>query len=122
MIVVYDSMTGSTKNAAKKLGYETKSVKDYKEDDDPVVFLMTRSFGFGEVPKDTQAFLKQFSKRVFGVAVSGNKNWGVNYGKAGVTIEKTYGIHLVTKFEGLGFPSDINKIKSYIQNYLSKIA
>jgi ribonucleoside-diphosphate reductase protein NrdI len=122
MIVLYDSMTGLTKNAAKKLGYDTMSVKDYQEDDDPVVFLMTRSFGFGEVPKDTKAFLSLYAHRVFGVAVSGNKNWGANFGKAGVTIEKEFGIPLVTKFEGLGFPSEIERIKSFIQQHLSTIA
>lgn len=122
MIVVYDSMTGLTKNAAKKLGYEIKSVKEYTEDDDHIVFLMTRSFGFGEIPKDTVAFLERFASRVFGVAVSGNKNWGDNYGKAGTTIEKKYSIPLVTKFEGLGFPSEIESIKTFIRNYLSQIA
>jgi len=122
MIVVYDSMTGLTKNASKKLGYEIKSVKEYTESDDPIVFLMTRSFGFGEIPKDTVTFLETFAARVFGVAVSGNKNWGENYGKAGMTIEKKYNIPLVTKFEGLGFPSEIESIKTFIRNYLSQIA
>lgn len=122
MIVVYDSMTGLTKNASKKLGYEIKSVKEYCDEDDHIVFLMTRSFGFGEIPKDTVAFLEKYASRVFGVAVSGNKNWGENYGRAGIKIEKQYQIPLVTKFEGLGFPSEIEAIKTFIRNYLNNIA
>lgn len=117
MVVVYDSMTGSTKKAAEKLGYKTIDIKHYTEFDDSVVFLMTRSFGFGEIPKTTQNFLSVYASRVIGVAVSGNKNWGANFGKAGVTIEKTYNIPLVIKFEGIGFPSDIQTMKNFLKNY-----
>jgi ribonucleoside-diphosphate reductase protein NrdI len=114
MICVYDSMTGQTKKAATKLGFNIKSVVDYQVDDDEVVFLVTRSFGFGEVPKNTLNFLETYADRVIGCAVSGNVNWGENYGKAGFTIEKKYGIPLVLKFESSGFESDISHIKNWI--------
>lgn len=121
MIVVYDSMTGQTKKAASKLGYPTKSVTEYQVNDDPFVFLVTRSFGFGEVPKNTLTFLNAYASRVIGCAVSGNVNWGENFGKAGRTIESTYGIPLVIKFESSGFESDIKNIKNWIESKLKAL-
>lgn len=78
------------------------------------ILLITRSFGFGQVPKETRAFLDMFKDRVKAVAVSGNKNWGRNYGKAGETIAEELGIPLVLKFEGLGYETEVNLIKNFI--------
>ena len=114
MIVVYDSLTGNTKKAAEKLGMKTKKINSYENDDDKKIFLMTRSQGFGEVPKTTLEFLNKYSKRVVGVAVSGNKNWGKNFGKAGRIIESKYNIPLVCIFEGIGFDQEIKKIKEFL--------
>jgi ribonucleoside-diphosphate reductase protein NrdI len=121
MMVVYDSMTGQTKKAALKLGFETKSVLEYLETDDPVVFLLTRSFGFGEIPENTVKFLNQYASRVIGCAVSGNTNWGSNYGRAGVRIEERYKIPLIRKFEASGFENDIKAIKNWLENYILNI-
>lgn len=118
MIVVYDSMTGQVKRAAAKLGYPVCPIASYKHTDDSVVFLLTRSFGYGEVPSTTREFLKHFRDRVIGCAVSGSVNWGNNFGKAGVTIELEYGITCVTKFEASGFEHEISLIKRWIENYL----
>ncbi|MGL9687456.1 MAG: class Ib ribonucleoside-diphosphate reductase assembly flavoprotein NrdI [Candidatus Phytoplasma sp. TWB_XP] len=38
--------------------------------------------------------------------MSGNKNWGKNYGKAGDTIASTYNVPLVLKFEDSGMPEE----------------
>lgn len=118
MIIVYDSMTGQVKRAASKLGYPICPISLYSNQEDPVVFLLTRSFGYGEIPKTTIDFLSHFKDRVVGCAVSGNVNWGDNFGKAGVRIELEYGIKLVTKFEASGFDHEISLIKKWIENYL----
>ena len=54
MIIVYDSLTGQGKKFAMKLGYEAIKISDYHEEKDKHVFLVTRSFNFGEVPKTTR--------------------------------------------------------------------
>lgn len=118
LIIVYDSLTGQGKKFASKLGYKAVNIKDYQNNDDPVVFLVTRSFNFGEIPKTTLDFLKKFHERVIGTAVSGNRNWGANFGKAGEVIEKEFGIPLVTKFEMGGFEVDIKKTKNFLESIL----
>ena len=117
LIIVYDSLTGQGKKFASKLGYKAVNIKDYQNNDDPVVFLVTRSFNFGEIPKTTLDFLKKFHERVIGTAVSGNRNWGANFGKAGEVIEKEFGIPLVTKFGMGGFDSDIKKTKNFLETF-----
>lgn len=118
MIIVYDSLTGQGKKFASKLGYDAIKITEYKEDNDQHVFLVTRSINFGEVPKTTLDFLNIFYKRVIGTAVSGNRNWGTNFGKAGEVIEKKYQIPLVVKFEMGGMDNDITKTKKFIEDFL----
>lgn len=122
MIVFYDSLTGLGKRFANNLGYEIKDVVNLSlEDMDKDLFLITRSFNFGEVPDTTLDFLDDLKDNnkldnLKGVAVTGNKNWGINYGKSGDTIEKDYGIKLVLKFEASGFPKDVKFVKEYLEN------
>lgn len=116
MIVVYDSLTGQTKRFVTKLGFKSIGINDYYETDEDV-FLVTRSFNFGEIPKDTVYFLEEFKDKVIGTAVSGNRNWGTNYGKAGEHIERIYNIPLILKFEGSGFIHDVEYVQNWINNY-----
>ena len=120
MVIVYDSLTGQGKKFALKLGYEAIKISEYRETDDQQVFLVTRSFNFGEVPKTTLDFLSLYHDRVIGTAVSGNRNWGSNFGKAGEVIEARYHIPLIVKFEMAGLDADIKKVKAFITNYFNK--
>ena len=113
MLVVFDSLTGQTKRFANNLGFSTVNVKLYEETDEDV-FLVTRSINFGQIPEPTKNFLDMFKHKVIGVAVSGNTNWGANFGMAGVKIENNYNIPLVKKFEGSGFKSDVEFVKNWI--------
>ncbi|MFU8792712.1 MAG: class Ib ribonucleoside-diphosphate reductase assembly flavoprotein NrdI [Acholeplasmataceae bacterium] len=120
MTIIYDSLTGQAKRLADQLGFKSYDIKDYDETDISCVFLITRSYNFGEIPETTQQFLSKYHQHVIGVAVSGNRNWGQNFGAAGVKIEKKYGIPLVLKFEGSGMPGDAGIIKSWIHTYLAQ--
>lgn len=119
MIIVYDSLTGQGKRFALKLGYEAIKITDYHEEKEEPIFLVTRSFNFGEVPKTTLDFLNIYHKRVIGTAVSGNRNWGTNFGKAGEVIEKKFHIPLIVKFEMGGIESDIKKTKQFIEDFIN---
>lgn len=122
MIIYFDSLTGMVKDFSKKLGYEIKDVRDLDLKNIPNnIFLVTRSWDFGKVPDATLDFLDDLVDsnkldNLKGVAVSGNKNWGNNYGKAGEIIEQEYGIPLILKFEGNGFKKDVEFIKNYIDS------
>lgn len=124
MIIFYDSLTGMVKNFSKRLGFEIKDVRDLDLNNIPdKMLLITRSWDFGKIPDSTLDFLDDltdFNKldNLKGVAVSGNKNWGQNFGKAGDTIQKEYGVPLVIKFEGSGFKKDVDFVKEYIQKVL----
>ena len=117
MIVIYDSLTGQTKRFATRLGLEAIAVSDFNFDRDDKILLATRSHGFGKIPDTTLNFLKMWHKNVVGVVVSGNRNWGANYGAAGNKIEQQFEIPLIIKFEGPGFPEDREYVIKWINKY-----
>lgn len=114
MTVIFDSLTGQTKRFASSLGFDTMHIKLYEGEPKDNLFLVTRNINFGEIPATTKAFLDVYKDRVVGVAVSGNKNWGENYGKAGDSIAAYYNIPLILKFEGSGFKSDKEAVKNWL--------
>lgn len=122
MIIYFDSLTGMVKNFSDRLGYETRNVRDLDLNNIPDdMFLITRSWGYGKVPISTLEFLNDLLSsnkltNLKGVAVSGNKNWGNNFGKAGEIIEQDYGVPLILKFEGKGFEKDVELVKNYIDS------
>ena len=118
MIVVYDSLTGQTKRFATRLGLEAVAISEFSFDRDDEILLCTRSHGFGKIPETTLNFLKRWHQKVVGVAVSGNRNWGTNYGAAGDKIQEQFNIPLVVKFEGPGFPEERQTAIDWIDNYL----
>ena len=116
--IAYDSFTGMSKRFAESLGYPIFSVRDEPPDiGDGSIFLITRSFRYGEVPETTRTFIEKNPDKIMGVAVSGNRNWGLIYGKAGDLIEQEYGIPLIRKFEASGFPKDIDFVKDWLNKY-----
>lgn len=120
MIVFYDSLTGQGKRFAKRLGYEIRDVSELDLNNVPEkMLLVTRSWDFGKVPETTLDFLDDlqdygYLNRLVGTAITGNKNWGQNYGKSGDTIQEDYNVPLILKFESSGFPSDIKFMKEYL--------
>ena len=113
IVAVYDSITGQTERFCNSLGIETVDILDY-EPDDRDVLLATRSQDFGKVPDSTLEFLEDYANKVVGTVVSGNRNWGANYGMAGKVIEKDFNIPLILIFEGSGFKPDRETVKNWI--------
>lgn len=115
MLVVYDSLTGMGKRFAAKLSENTKDIRKAGKLEEDCI-LVTRSYGFGQMTGETRAFLEANADRVKGVAVSGNKNWGSLYGGAAKEIEKEFGLTIIHIFEVSGFPSDVKKVKKYMED------
>lgn len=116
MFIIVDSLTGLSLRFAKKLGYPVYQIdKDEIPFDEGEFFLITRSFNFGEIPLSTISVLRKHYQKCIGVAVSGNRNWGTNYGAAGDKIQEIYKIPLVLKFEGSGFNHEVEIVKNYIE-------
>lgn len=116
MFIVVDSLTGLSMKFAERLGHPVYRIGvDEIPFDQGKYFLITRSFNFGEIPISTIEVLRKHYQNCIGVAVSGNRNWGTNYGAAGDKIEQIYKIPLVKKFEGSGFPMDVEVVKEFLE-------
>ncbi|HHT98679.1 MAG TPA: class Ib ribonucleoside-diphosphate reductase assembly flavoprotein NrdI [Acholeplasma sp.] len=118
MIIVYDSLTNQTKRFAEKIGLKVIDINAYDViENDEKILLITRSYNFGEIPLTTISFLQKHANKVCGVAVSGNRNWGKNYGAAGDKIQAQYGIPLILKFEGSGMSHEVDILKKWVKSY-----
>lgn len=75
---------------------------------------MTPTTGFGQVPAAVDEFIRYNADELRGVAVSGNRNWGRNYGAAGEAIAQEYGVPLLLRFELAGTDEDVAKFKAEV--------
>lgn len=109
MLIVYDTLTGNVEKFVNKLPkekFECCHISKYDGISDFV--LVTYTINFGEVPSSTNLFLRQYYKNMLGVSSSGNKNWGITYGKAGDLISSKYNVPLISKFELQGNKQDVD--------------
>lgn len=112
--IVYDSLLGYGKKFALKIGVPAETIKEYKKDDAKVI-LLTRTFNYGEIPVITGKFMEKFHDKVIGIAVNGNQNWGENFGAAGNKLVDMYKIKNLLIYEGVGYPEDVEVIKTWIK-------
>nr|WP_237698093.1 MULTISPECIES: class Ib ribonucleoside-diphosphate reductase assembly flavoprotein NrdI [Bacillales] len=76
---------------------------------------ITYTIGFGEVPERTLNFINKNKNKIRGVAVSGNKVWGDNYGLAGDKLSAKFHTPLLLKFELSGTKQDLQKLIQEVQ-------
>ncbi|MEZ0180167.1 class 1b ribonucleoside-diphosphate reductase subunit alpha ['Camptotheca acuminata' phytoplasma] len=119
--IIYDSYEkGNVFDFVKKFkNFESENINNFSNDNNKKIFLITKTVRFGELPDTTEKFLKKYSSLVIGTAVSGNRNYGKNFGKAGEIIEKKFNIPLILKFEGKGFNEDFLYLEQWLNNYCS---
>jgi protein involved in ribonucleotide reduction len=107
MLIVYDSLTGNVQRFINKIN--NKKVLKISENltiNEPYI-LVTYTTGFGMIPDSTQFFISKNKNFIKGVACSGNRNWGTNFGKAGDEISYELNIPLLLKFELSGTDEDV---------------
>ncbi|MGG0066019.1 class Ib ribonucleoside-diphosphate reductase assembly flavoprotein NrdI [Bacillus subtilis] len=113
MIITYESKTGNVRRFVKALQQEI-DVEAIEVTGDTIVnqeFIhITYTIGFGEVPERTLNFINNNKNKIRGVAVSGNKVWGDNYGLAGDKLSAKFHTPLLLKFELSGTKQDLQKI------------
>lgn len=118
MIITYESKTGNVKRFVKALQQEF-DVEAIEITDDTIInqeFIhITYTIGFGEVPERTLNFINKNKNKIRGVAVSGNKVWGDNYGLAGDKLSAKFHTPLLLKFELSGTKQDLQKIIQEVQ-------
>ncbi|MDV3167982.1 MAG: class 1b ribonucleoside-diphosphate reductase subunit alpha [Candidatus Phytoplasma stylosanthis] len=116
--IVYDGLQeGNIFDFVKKFEkYKKEKIEEFIKDKKKV-FLITKTVKFGEISDKSENFLKKYSDLVIGVAVSGNINYGKNFGKAGEKIQEKFNIPLILKFEGKGFNEDFIYLKKWLDNF-----
>ena len=107
--VYYYSMTGNIPRFLKKCDIEGRTISG-KAPAAPFV-LVTNTLGFGEVPPPVADFLAKNGEMLVGVAASGNRNWGDNYGRAARLISRQYEVPIIHIFEMSGLASDVITFK-----------
>ncbi|WP_350253693.1 class Ib ribonucleoside-diphosphate reductase assembly flavoprotein NrdI [Bacillus halotolerans] len=118
MIITYESKTGNVRRFVKALQHKL-DIEAIEITDDTIInqeFIhITYTIGFGEVPERTLNFIKKNKNKIRGVAVSGNKVWGDNYGLAGDKLSAKFHTPLLLKFELSGTKQDLQKIIQEVQ-------
>lgn len=118
MLILYDSKTGNVQNFVDRLNMEAIKIPhtiEGLEIDQPFI-LITYTTGFGQVPASVDHFLEKNSHQLVGVAASGNKVWGANYGKSADTIANKYNVPILMKFELRGTAEDIDLFRERVQS------
>lgn len=105
-MIYYASLTGNVRRFIEKTKLPAEEIQPGIFDPEPFI-LVTYTIGFGEVPPGVTDFLFDYGDLLRGVAVSGNRNWGDNYGRAGDIIAEQYGVPLLLKFELAGTENDV---------------
>jgi protein involved in ribonucleotide reduction len=106
LMIVYYSLTGNVRRFIERTGLRAQTI-----DTAPTgpFIVVTPTICFGEVPDPVARYLAEHVGLLRGVAASGNRNWGANYGAAGDKIAAAYNIPLLLKFELSGTTDDIRK-------------
>ncbi|MFD2704668.1 class Ib ribonucleoside-diphosphate reductase assembly flavoprotein NrdI [Salibacterium lacus] len=106
MNIVYYSLTGNIPRFLAKCGISGGSVTQTQPAAEPFI-LVTNTLGFGQVPPAVADYLAQNGDWLRGVAASGNRNFGGNFGAAGRQIAQDYDVPLLLTFELAGTDEDV---------------
>ncbi|SDU78136.1 class Ib ribonucleoside-diphosphate reductase assembly flavoprotein NrdI [Arcanobacterium phocae] len=129
-IVYFSSTTENTKRFVEKLGFRADRIP-LRTSDEPLVVeddyvLIVPTYGGGNdrgaVPKQVIKFLNNEQNRshIRGVVSGGNTNFGEAYGLAGDIISaKTHVPHMY-RFEMLGTPVDVEKLREGLNQWWNK--
>lgn len=114
-MIYYYSLTGNVRRFVQKMSLPCREITNPYEIVDHPYVLITPTTGFGQVPSMVDDFVQYNVVELRGVVVSGNANWGRNYGAAGYKIADEYGVPLLLRFELSGTDEDIAKFKAEVE-------
>jgi protein involved in ribonucleotide reduction len=119
-MIAYASRTGNVRYIARQLGLPGIEISGDTVVAEPFL-LLTYTDGLGEVPPVVQRFMDRCGAWCFGVAASGNRNFGHhNFGRAGARIAAQWNIPLVRKLELRGFPQDYEAIRCFYREMIGE--
>lgn len=130
-IVYFSSATNNTKRFAEKLGFPAQRIPLHPHDqpveiNEPYVLIVPTYGGGnakGAVPKQVIKFLNNEHNRslIRGVISSGNTNFGEAYCLAGDIISAKTKVPHLYRFELLGTPDDVKKVKAGLEEFWTRL-
>lgn len=131
-VVYFSSATNNTKRFVEKLGFDSArriplhaTEEPLKVTEDYVLICPTYGGGNlkGAVPKQVIKFLNDEENRshILGVISSGNTNFGTAYCLAGDIIAAKCRVPHMYKFELLGTPVDVTKVREGLEDFWKQI-
>ena len=117
MHLVYDSLTGNVRRVAEALAAELSLSVSRVQDAPPPgpYLLLTYTFGTGQVPDGTRAFLHAHAGGLRGVVSSGSYHWGDNFARAADLIAAQYSVPVVAKLNKGGTAADREKVLGWLR-------
>ena len=129
-VVYFSAPTGTTRRFVEKLGVPAARTPLLPKDDPLRVsdeyVLIVPTYGGGNVrgavPKQVIRFLNDPDNRALcrGVISSGNTNFGKAYCIAGDIIAAKLGVPHMYKFELLGTPEDVSRVREGLEQFWHK--
>ena len=130
IVVYFSSATGNTRRFVEKLGLPAVRIP-LRPNDEPLrvreeYVLIVPTYGGGNikgaVPKQVIKFLNNPENRALcrGVISSGNTNFGKAYCIAGDIIAAKLGVPHMYKFELLGTPEDVSRVREGLEQFWQK--
>ena len=127
LLVYFSSTSENTHRFVGKLGFPTARIHLRRTeppltvDEEYVLVVPTYGGGSvkGAVPKQVIAFLNNPDNRALcrGVIASGNTNFGQAYCLAGDIIASKLGVPFLYRYELLGTPTDVARVKEGLENF-----
>lgn len=108
-MIVYHTRTGNTKYVIDKLNLPSVNIRECLDITDRFI-LFTYTDGKGIVPQEVVDFMKRNHKHCIGSIITGNTNFGKNFGIAGDILKDMYRIPIIRKIDLRGKPSDYEYI------------
>lgn len=114
--LVYDSLTGNVHRFAGSLAAELSLPISRVQDAPPPggYLLLTYTFGTGQVPVSTQAFLETHAAGLRGVVSSGSYHWGNHFARAADLIAAEFCVPVVAKLNKGGTAADRTAVLSWL--------
>lgn len=131
-LVYFSSATGNTHKFVTKLGLPALRIPLHPDQEflyvDEEYVLVVPTYGGGSVkgavPKQVIKFLNNEQNRALcrGVITGGNTNFNTAYGLAGDIISAKLQVPLMYRFELLGTPEDVKKVRQGLEEFWLKLS